>query len=299
MDIEKILRKYQGELQETIFKELMHYEILESVFSINEIKNTLVFQGGTALRLCYSINRYSEDLDFAINKDKKFEKDFMTNFKGIFTEKIVQKYNLEAEIIEPRYNNGAVVQKWIARIYLPNFKRKSKINLEIANIPSYDNSFSLLKDNYKDIINKDIFLNVESVNEIFIDKLLALALREYIKFRDFWDIHWLGINYIKEPNYDLLRAKITDYKLDTKTYFIKLKQKEEQIKNTNLEKDFLFEMRRFLYPELYKEIKSYNFYNTIKNSILRVIEKVKNEFSTEQERATEKQNAKRIRKEKI
>lgn len=63
MIIEKIVQKYPINLRHTIFKEIMHYEILESLFSLQEIQNTLVFQGGTALRLCYNNDRYSEDKD--------------------------------------------------------------------------------------------------------------------------------------------------------------------------------------------------------------------------------------------
>ena len=102
MDIEKILDRYHSNLKDTIFKEIMHYEILESFFKLKDIQNTLVFQGGIALRLCYNNDRYSEDLDFVIHKDREFNKEFMDYFKAIFIEKIIQKYNLQTEIIEPK-----------------------------------------------------------------------------------------------------------------------------------------------------------------------------------------------------
>lgn len=51
-----------------IEKELLHIDLLNSF--IPQMQNTsLVFQGGTALRLCYGAPRYSEDLDFSVGSD--------------------------------------------------------------------------------------------------------------------------------------------------------------------------------------------------------------------------------------
>ena len=50
-------------LQPVIEKELIHYEIIRAM-SENGFLERLCFQGGTALRLCYGSDRFSEDLDF-------------------------------------------------------------------------------------------------------------------------------------------------------------------------------------------------------------------------------------------
>ncbi|OBV29720.1 hypothetical protein BKN38_06410 [Helicobacter sp. CLO-3] len=276
MDIERILRKYPINARETIFKEIMHYEILESLFSINDIANTLVFQGGTALRLCYYINRYSEDLDFVINKGAEFSKEFMRDFENIFCEKISNKYNLETEIIEPKENKN-IVQRWSARIYLPNHSKKSKINLEIVNIPSHDNRNVYLIPNYEEVINKSISLYAESTKEIFADKLLALALRDYMKFRDFWDIEWLQRK--TKPDYDLLRLKIKDYKQTEESFLEKLKNKEFEIRNNDLEEGFLREMSRFLEPNEFLKVKERHFYRTLQERILEAIDDIKHHFN--------------------
>ena len=141
INIDKILEKYPYNLRNTIFKEIMHYEILDSLFSISDIQKTLVFQGETALRLCYNSDRYSEDLDFCIHKNETFNKEFMDFFKNIFIEKILQKYNLQGEIIDPKEAKESSIQRWSAIILLPSDNKKTKINIEIADIPSHDNSF--------------------------------------------------------------------------------------------------------------------------------------------------------------
>ena len=51
-------------MRPVIEKELLHYDILYSLDRYGLLEG-LVFQGGTALRLCYGANRFSEDLDFA------------------------------------------------------------------------------------------------------------------------------------------------------------------------------------------------------------------------------------------
>ncbi|CAM3312968.1 nucleotidyl transferase AbiEii/AbiGii toxin family protein [Helicobacter labetoulli] len=291
MTIEKIVQKYPANLRHTIFKEIMHYEILESLFSLQEIQNTLVFQGGTALRLCYNNDRYSEDLDFVINKNTSFDKEFMKYFKDIFIEKILQKYSLEAEITEPKKDDG-VVQRWSAKVFLPNDKRKSKINIEIANIPSYSNHFQPIKNNYDELMNKRIFVQVETLEEIFADKILALSQRPYLKFRDLWDIEWLKNNHTK-INYDLVELKIEDYKCNN--FLEMLKKRKDELENKNLINDFLNEMNRFLYVEYFNQVKNINFFETIKKTIQNEIDSIVLHFEENNKQVVQKSH-KRIQK---
>lgn len=275
MNIEKIVQKYPSNLRETIFKEIMHYEILESLFSLKDIQNTLVFQGGTSLRLCYNNDRYSEDLDFVIHKDREFNKEFMDYFKSIFTEKISKKYNLQAEITDPK-KDERVVQRWNAKVFLPNNHKKTKINIEIAKIPSHSNHFKPIKNDYDKLINKRIFVQVETLEEILADKILALSQRPYLKFRDLWDIEWLKNNKI-QINYDLIMLKIKDYKCDN---FIELLiNRKKELENPNIANDFLNEMIRFLDIEYFNHIKNINFFNSIKETINNEIDSIVDNFN--------------------
>ena len=64
MDLaQQITRENQASLP-AVIKELLHYEILQTLMESGSAAH-LVFQGGTALRLCHRGARYSEDLDFA------------------------------------------------------------------------------------------------------------------------------------------------------------------------------------------------------------------------------------------
>ena len=53
-----------GNLLPVVEKELLHYRILDALMR-EGFFSSLVFQGGTSLRLCHGSPRYSEDLDFA------------------------------------------------------------------------------------------------------------------------------------------------------------------------------------------------------------------------------------------
>jgi predicted nucleotidyltransferase component of viral defense system len=59
----------QTQMLPVIEKELLHYEILQALSEKGYMDN-LVFQGGTALHLCYGAPRLSEDLDFATSKGR-------------------------------------------------------------------------------------------------------------------------------------------------------------------------------------------------------------------------------------
>src|ERR1700689_4353266 len=56
-----------GEMEQNLLKEAIHLHLL-SALSDAGILRYVVFQGGTALRLCYGGERYSEDLDFVCGK---------------------------------------------------------------------------------------------------------------------------------------------------------------------------------------------------------------------------------------
>ena len=56
-----------GEMEQNLIKEAIHLHLL-SALSDAGVLGHVVFQGGTALRLCYGGERYSEDLDFVCGK---------------------------------------------------------------------------------------------------------------------------------------------------------------------------------------------------------------------------------------
>src|SRR5438445_11106082 len=56
-----------GEMEQNLIKETIHFHLLSALSDAGVLRH-VVFQGGTALRLCYGGERYSEDLDFVCGK---------------------------------------------------------------------------------------------------------------------------------------------------------------------------------------------------------------------------------------
>jgi len=50
-------------------KEALQLSVLELIGEDSELTERMVFQGGTALRLCYGLQRLSEDLDFVAGNE--------------------------------------------------------------------------------------------------------------------------------------------------------------------------------------------------------------------------------------
>ena len=62
-----VQRGIPGEMEQNLIKEAIHLHLLSALSEAGVLRH-VVFQGGTALRLCYGGERYSEDLDFVCGK---------------------------------------------------------------------------------------------------------------------------------------------------------------------------------------------------------------------------------------
>lgn len=64
-EIEKIAEA-QGVLKSTVDKDWVLGHFIDGIYAIPELREVLIFKGGTCLRKCYFPNyRFSEDLDFS------------------------------------------------------------------------------------------------------------------------------------------------------------------------------------------------------------------------------------------
>jgi predicted nucleotidyltransferase component of viral defense system len=265
-------RKLGTNLKSVIIKEMLHLDILKAL-SDCEISKQIAFQGGTALRLCYQGTRYCEDLNFVLcNESLDFDKELFREFEEVFIKSIKNKYNLETELIYPK-NDENIVQKWIAKIHLPIENRKERINIEVCKIPSYDNEINNIRNYYNPKHTEDIFLRVESLDEILADKIIAFGAREYIEYRDLWDIKFLKDRNII-LNSKFVENKINDYKISD---FDKLLDEKLYIlNNEDLKENFLQEMSRFLEPKLLNKLIEFDYFSDIKKAINKLCDEFKN-----------------------
>src|ERR1700680_1007648 len=67
--IAEFMRRHSisGEMEQNLIKEAIHLHLLSALSDAGVLRH-VVFQGGTALRLCYGGEGYSQDLDFVCGK---------------------------------------------------------------------------------------------------------------------------------------------------------------------------------------------------------------------------------------
>ncbi|MBQ9207147.1 MAG: nucleotidyl transferase AbiEii/AbiGii toxin family protein [Treponema sp.] len=238
-------------LRTVIEKELLHYDILRAMNGAGFLKN-LTFMGGTCLRDCYGSVRLSEDLDFTGGFD--FSKADMGELGAVIQKTIHEKYELPVTVTEPM-KEGGNTETWkikvITRPERPDFPAQ-KINIDICLLPSHDRKVSMLRNPYSiDMGTDGVLLYAESLAEILCDKLIAFARRpNRVKNRDLWDIHWITQKNVA-VNKELLLQKLDDRKIAESEFRAQYQSRLLEIKGG--QKDFLFEMRRFLAPSAFSE----------------------------------------------
>jgi hypothetical protein len=206
-------------MRPVIEKELLHHDILFALDQASLLEH-LTFQGGTALRLCYGAQRFSEDLDFVVERDLP-DASFRQIGSSIVNH-LEKRYGLEVRLREPKDpvhkspDRRVPVRKWRIGIVTAPQRRdlpQQMIKLEIARVPAYtreprslQSHYDFLPDGYRDLI-----VLVESLDEILADKLVSLpANTAYVRHRDIWDMHWLRQQGAR-PDAAMVARKIHDY----------------------------------------------------------------------------------------
>ncbi len=234
-------------LRPVVEKELLHHDILRIMRDYNFFTH-LTFIGGTCLRLCYGGVRLSEDLDFT--GEANFSRKQLSEMGKILTQNLHDKYGLNVVVSEPikdKQNVDAWKIKIETRPEVKNFPRQ-RINIDICAVPSYEKQPMMLLNPYGvDMGTSGLIIQAQSREEIYADKLIAIALRpNRIKYRDIWDILWLH-NKGLEPRLTLIPYKLKDRGC-TKEHFIKLFSKRSRLlkDDPKISGEFRQEMLRFL-----------------------------------------------------
>jgi len=275
MDIDNLIKKAEKEKigLNLIFKEYLHSVILDYFFR-KGLFDTLVFQGGTAIRFFYQGVRYSEGLDFVIKGEKK---------KSFSPDNIRRKLESISSYIEKTIpivkNSNFKIQKeeeLIGRYVLSSEIELLNINdrttIEIGFVPSYTDKTCFLYSEYLPIPPAVV---VESQEEILSDKIVAFGGRNYLKGRDIWDIYFLSYTMdlkIDENIKELVEKKISDYRLGKSRFSKKFKENLDVLEERG-EEILNIEMRRFL-PYRYQKMFR-NQYKDVCNRVYKIFKDLK------------------------
>lgn len=183
-------------------REYLQILILKVIYQ-SRYRTSLSFMGGTCLRICYDLKRYSEDLDFALDPEgQKGQKipDYSFQELNDLVVRFLKQNGFEADL---HIRDDKIVHKSFIRIreVLPQlgnpFRKNQKLHIklevdtnpipvtakqqEIRFVTGFGENFPVLK----------------HVNEtLFAGKVLAILQRVYTKGRDYYDLIWYLKNRI-------------------------------------------------------------------------------------------------------
>ena len=213
------------------------------------------FQGGTCLRVFYGLNRFSEDLDFALQRaDGAF---VLTSYLQTLTRELTA-YGYDFEIDDRSSAAQAVRQAFlkddsVGHLLRLSYRpatgplRKLRIKLEVDTNPP---AGALFETKYLDYPFPSAVCLFD-LPSLFAGKVHALLCREYLKGRDWYDFVWYTAR--RTPvNHGLLSAALDQmgpwqgHRLSTNRAWC-VKQLRRQIRATEW-KQAREDVQRFLKP---------------------------------------------------
>ena len=169
------------------------------------------FQGGTALRILYGLDRFSEDLDFTLKKSTPgfAWKDYLQTM----TEEL-SAYGYKIEIQDRSTTDSAVKKAFIkdgaiGKILNFQFAGKSgvlgkiRIKLEVDINPPSGSEYEIKYLDFPFISS----VVVQTLPSLFAGKIHALLCRDYLKGRDWYDFLWYTARRTS-INYQLLSSAL-------------------------------------------------------------------------------------------
>ena len=169
--------------------EIFEIEVLELLNSIKVLDN-LYFGGGTMLRLCHNLNRYSTDLDFWI--------DITLDSKSLFS-KLKDEFKNRYKIVDAENKKYTLLFEIKSNTYKRNLKieiRKEQIDFD------WERKIAFSK-----FTNKQVTVKGLTLQQMMKNKIEAMLSRKII--RDCFDIEFLLMRGVDLP---LNKTKLEEMK---------------------------------------------------------------------------------------
>lgn len=221
--IEEVINQYNPNTNEELKAALR--EVLQSIVLIGLSRggffNKASFYGGTALRIFYGLNRYSEDLDFTLKeKDKNFNLEPYLKY----VKEVALSYGLELEVTTKIKQVDTPIESAFAKLNT----YQTFINLKFdANMSNRLHKDEVIKVKFEVDCNPALGFKTESrwvdlpefasvsvldESSLFAGKLHAILCRTYknnVKGRDYYDFLFY-ISKRVSPNLEYLKNKLID-----------------------------------------------------------------------------------------
>lgn len=224
-----------------IIREYLQVLILKAIYQ-SKYGKSLSFLGGTCLRICHDLKRFSEDLDFAL--DQKLS-DYSFHELNHIIASFLKNTDFEVDL---NISEDKVVQKSFIRVskvlhtfqLSPINSQKIHVKIEIDTNPvkvldSEIETFFVTKFD-------ELFPILKHTDEtMFAGKICAVLNRNYAKGRDFYDLLWY-LNHKKSINVHYLNATFCQAGLkmrfkDSATILDAVKRKIQNVNPSEILKD--------------------------------------------------------------
>lgn len=177
-----------------ITREYLQARILESLQRAGAMI-PLAFHGGTALRFLYRIPRFSEDLDFALERPST-SYNFRGYLKEIQSTFSAEGYNLQIMVKDQKTVHCAFVRFYGLLYELQLSAQTSEaisVKIEVDTNPPAGAGLAT------DLIRRHVTLNLQHHDRgsLLAGKLHAILQRNYAKGRDLYDLMW----YLSDPDW--------------------------------------------------------------------------------------------------
>lgn len=155
----------------------------------------LAFQGGTSLRFLYSIPRYSEDLDFALEQAQS-SYDLRAYLRAIRTELAVEGYAVTLRVNDRKTVHTAFIRfaGLLHELGLsPHPEEALSIRIEVDTSPPGGAVLAT------SLVRRHVTLRLQHHGQasLLAGKLHAVLQRPYLKGRDIYDLLW----YLSDPDW--------------------------------------------------------------------------------------------------
>lgn len=157
----------------------------------------LAFHGGTALHFLYNIPRYSEDLDFALERAQG-QYDFRAYLKAIRSELGAEGYTVEVKVNDQKVVHSAfVLFRGLLHEMALSLHSDEVLSLKVE-VDTQPPAGANLETS---ILRRYVVLNLQHHDKasLLAGKLHAILQRPYTKGRDWYDLMW----YLAAPDWPL------------------------------------------------------------------------------------------------
>ena len=236
-----------------LVREYLQARILQSLQRAGAMQS-IAFHGGTALRFLYNIARYSEDLDFAVERAPE-----AYNFRS-YLQQIERDFSVEAYTLDFKINDKQVVHKTFVRFRGLLFElglsghetEVLAVKLEVDTNPPRGATMTTTS------LHRHVRLNLQHHDRpsLFAGKLHAILQRAYPKGRDIYDLWW----YLSQPDWPepnltqlneaLAQSGWTGSVLDSGNWRSFVRERVEQL---DWQEDVLQDIRAFIITSDWEE----------------------------------------------